>query len=249
MAKQRYGSDVIVDLLQAFGIEYVSLNPGATYRGLHDSLVNYGGGKPEIILCTHEKVAVSLAHGYAKVTGKPMAAIVHDVVGLLHSTMGIYYAHLDRAPVLVLGATGPTDRTRRRPHIDWIHTALVQGNAVRDFTKWDDQPAVVADVPASFARGYRIATTEPAGPVYLCYDAGLQEDALERPVPIDDVVAAARPSPVQADPRALARAADMLASAERPVIVTEHLGRHPEAVPELVALAEQLGAGVIDMNG
>ena len=245
----RFGSDVIVDLLQAFGIEYVALNPGATYRGLHDSIVNYGGGKPEIILCTHEKVAVSLAHGYAKATGKPMAAIVHDVVGLLHGTLGIYYAMLDRAPVLVIGATGPVDRTRRRPYIDWIHTAQVQGNAVRDFTKWDDQPAVVADFPNSFARAYRIATTEPAGPVYLCYDAGLQEDPLPAPVPIGEVVAAALPSPVQADPRALARAAELLASAERPVIVTDYTGRHPEAVPELVALAEQLAAGVIDLNG
>src|SRR5881628_3184959 len=167
-SRARFGSDVIVDLLQAFDIPYASLNPGASYRGLHDSLVNYGAGRPEIILCTHEKIAVSLAHGYAKVTGKPMAAIVHDVVGLLHGSMGIYYAMLDRVPVLVLGATGPLDRGRRRPYIDWIHSANVQGNAVRDFVKWDDQPATVEDFPASFARGYRIATTEPAGPVYLC---------------------------------------------------------------------------------
>ena len=121
----RYGSDVIVDLLQGFGIEYAALNPGATYRGLHDSIVNYGGNKPEIITCTHEEIAVAIAHGYAKVTGKPMAAIVHDVVGLLHAAMAIYYAHIDRVPVLVLGATGPLDRSKRRPYIDWIHSALV----------------------------------------------------------------------------------------------------------------------------
>ncbi len=245
----RYGSDVIVDLLQAFGIEYVALNPGATYRGLHDSLVNYGGGKPEIILCTHEKVAVNVAHGYAKVTGRPMGAIVHDVVGLLHSTMGVYYAHLDRVPVIVLGATGPMDRRRRRPAIDWIHTAQVQGEAVRNFTKWDDQPFSVEDFPASFARAYRIATTEPAGPVYLCYDAGLQEDELARPIAIDGVVSAGRPSPVQADPAALVAAADLLAGAERPVIVTEFTGRHPEAFAELSVLAEELAAAVIDLNG
>ena len=246
---QKYGSDVIVDLLQAFGIDYVALNPGATYRGLHDSIVNYGRGKPEIILCTHEKVAVNVAHGYAKTTGRPMGAIVHDVVGLLHSTMGVYYAHLDRVPLLLLGATGPLDRGRRRPAIDWIHSAQVQGEAVRNFTKWDDQPATVADFPNSFARAYRIATTEPAGPVYLCYDAGLQEDALDRPVPIDAVVAAGRPSPVQADPAALARAADLIARAKRPVIVTEFTGRHPDAVPELVGLAEEIAAAVVDMHG
>ncbi len=246
---QKYGSDVIVDLLQAFGIEYVALNPGATYRGLHDSIVNYGGGKPEIILCTHEKVAVNVAHGYAKTTGRPMGAIVHDVVGLLHATMGIYYAHLDRVPVMVLGATGPVDRRRRRPAIDWIHTAQVQGEAVRNFTKWDDQPATVADFPASFARAYRIATTEPAGPVYLCYDAGLQEDEVDGPVAIDAFVGAGRPTPVQADPNALTRAAEIIARAERPVIVTEFTGRHMEAFAALSALAEELAAAVIDLNG
>jgi acetolactate synthase-1/2/3 large subunit len=249
LVSQKYGSDVIVDLLQAFGIEYVALNPGATYRGLHDSLVNYGGGKPEIILCTHEKVAVNVAHGYAKTTGRPMGAIVHDVVGLLHSTMGVYYAHLDRVPLLLLGATGPLDRGRRRPAIDWIHTAQVQGEAVRNFTKWDDQPATVADFPNSFARAYRIATTEPAGPVYLCYDAGLQEDPLEHPVAIDNVVGAGRPSPAQADPAALARAAELIARAKRPVIVSEFTGRHPEAVPELAGLAEEIAAAVIDLHG
>ena len=245
----RYGSDVIVDLLQGFGIEYAALNPGATYRGLHDSIVNYGGNKPEIVTCTHEEIAVAIAHGYTKVTGRPMVAIVHDIVGLLHAAMAIYYAHIDRVPVLVLGATGPLDRSKRRPYIDWIHSALVQGNAVRDYTKWDDQPASVADFGPSFARGYRVATTEPAGPVYLCYDAGLQEDELATPVSVAAEIAAARPSPVQADPGALEHAAHLIAHAERPVIVAEFTGRHPVGFSELRRLAELLGAPVIDLQG
>ena len=245
----RYGSDVIVDLLQGFGIEYAALNPGATYRGLHDSIVNYGGNKPEIITCTHEEIAVAIAHGYTKVTGKPMAAIVHDVVGLLHAAMAIYYAHIDRVPVLVLGATGPLDRSRRRPYIDWIHSALVQGNAVRDYVKWDDQPASVMDFGPSFARGYRIATMEPCGPVYLCYDAGLQEDELAVPVSVAAEIAAARPTPPQADPGALEHAAHLIGHAERPVIVAEFAGRHPVAFSELRRLAELLGAPVIDLQG
>ena len=245
----RYGSDVIVDLLKGFGIEYAALNPGATYRGLHDSIVNYGGNDPEIVTCTHEEIAVAIAHGYAKVTGKPMAAIVHDVVGLLHAAMAIYYAHIDRVPVLVLGATGPLDRSKRRPYIDWIHSALVQGNAVRDYTKWDDQPASVADFASSFARGYRIAMLEPSGPVYLCYDAGLQEDELAGPVSVTPMVEAARPTPVQADPDALEHAAHLIAHAERPVILAEFTGRHPTAFAELRRLAELLGAPVIDGQG
>jgi thiamine pyrophosphate-dependent acetolactate synthase large subunit-like protein len=118
--KGRYGSDVIVDMLKLYGIEYAALNPGASYRGLHDSLVNYGGNEmPQIIQCTHEKIAIQIAHGYGRAKGKPMVAIVHDLVGLLHGVMGIYYAYLDEAPVLVLGASGPFDTTRRRPAIDW----------------------------------------------------------------------------------------------------------------------------------
>ena len=192
---------------------------------------------------------MSIAHGYAKVTGRPMAAAVHDVVGLLHATMTIYYAHVDRAPVLVLGATGPVDRTKRRPHIDWIHTAQVNANAVRDYTKWDDQPATVPDFPASFARAYRMATTEPAGPVYVCYDAGLQEEKLDRPIDVSAVAAGARPSPAQTDPAAIACAAELLAHAERPVILTEFTGRHAEAVGELIGLAEETAAAVIDLGG
>ncbi len=130
----RYGSDLIVDLLNLYGIKYAALNPGSSFRGLHDSIVNYGGNRPEIIECPHEKVAVLMAHGYARASGKPMAAILHNLVGLLHGTMGIYYASNDVAPVLVLGASGPMDTRRRRPGIDWRHTAQVLGNVVRDYS-------------------------------------------------------------------------------------------------------------------
>ena len=94
-----------------------------------------------MILCLHEEVAVSIAHGYAKVTGKAMAAAVHSNVGLFHATMAIFNAWCDRMPVVILGATGPVDAAKRRPWIDWIHTARDQGALVRDYTKWDDQPA------------------------------------------------------------------------------------------------------------
>src|SRR5438046_5900247 len=131
-----YGSDLVVELLHAVGIEHVAINPGATFRGLHDSLVNYAGARgPELVLATHEEIAVALAHGYAKAKGTPMAAVVHDIVGLQHASMAIFNAFCDHVPILVLGATGPMDTTRRRPWIDWIHTALVQGTQVRDYVK------------------------------------------------------------------------------------------------------------------
>jgi thiamine pyrophosphate-dependent acetolactate synthase large subunit-like protein len=246
----RYGSDLVVDLLRAAGVEHVALNPGATFRGLHDSLVNYGGNRaPEIVLTLHEEIAVALAHGYAKARGAPMAAAVHDIVGLQHASMAIFNAFCDRAPVLVLGATGPMDATRRRPWIDWIHTALVQGTQVRDYVKLDDQPASVAALPEAFLRVWRAARTEPQGPVYLCLDAALQEQVLERPAPLPDVTRFRPAAPPHADPRAIDEAARWLAEARFPLIVVESLGRHPEATAALCRLAERLAAPLIDLAG
>ena len=145
-----WGSDAVALMLREVGLPYVALNPGACYRGLHDSLVNLLGNRdPQMLLCLHEEHAVAIAHGYAKVTGKPMGAIVHSNVGLMHATMAIFDAWCDRVPVFVLGATGPVDAPKRRPWIDWIHTARDQGALIRNYTKWDDQPASVAAAPRS----------------------------------------------------------------------------------------------------
>lgn len=243
----QYGSDVVVDLMKAFDIEYAAFNPGATFRGIHDSIVNYGGNyKPEVIFCNHEEISVAVAHGYAKAKGKPMIAIVHNMVGLQHASMAIFNAYIDRVPIMVLGGTGPMNTKRRRPRIDWIHTALVQGNQVRDYVKWDDQPYSLADVPDSFTRGYRIATTEPMAPVYINYDADIQEDSLTSVLDIPDVSRYAPPAPVQANPEALRRAAQLLVNAQTPLIIADTLGRNPRTVPVLVELAELLGAPVVD---
>jgi acetolactate synthase I/II/III large subunit len=242
-----YGSDLVVDLLRAVGIEHVALNPGATFRGLHDSLVNYGQGTPELILTTHEEIAVALAHGYAKAKGAPMATVVHDIVGLQHASMAIFNAFCDRAAVLVLGGTGPMDTTRRRPWIDWIHTALVQGTQVRDYVKLDDQPSSIGAIPESFLRAWRLARAEPQGPVYVCLDAALQEDSLDRPVPLPDVGRFQPAAAPHGDPRAIDEAARRLVEARFPLIVVEGVGRRPEATPVLCRLAERLAAPLVDL--
>jgi acetolactate synthase-1/2/3 large subunit len=247
-AAQRWASDVIVDLIQQYKLPYAALNPGASYRGLHDSIINYGQNYPCMMLCQHEETAVQIAHGYAKASGKPMIAILHNLVGLLHSNMAVYYAYIDRVPIFIMGATGPMDETKRRPRIDWTHTANVQGQAVRDYTKWDYQPNVVDGVPESFARAYGVMMTEPRGPIYMCYDAGLQEAPLEHDVPLPPPAAMAVPTLLAADPSAIDKAADMLVKAERPVIMAEFAGRDPSAFHALVALAETLGAPVFDVN-
>jgi len=247
-ASRRWASDVIVDLLHRYRLPYAALNPGASYRGLHDSIVNYGQNYPAMMLCQHEETAVQVAHGYAKASGRPMVAIVHNLVGLLHSNLAVYYAYIDRAPVFIVGATGPMDESKRRPRIDWTHTANVQGQAVRDYTKWDYQPTVIDGVPESFARAYGVMMTEPQGPIYMCYDAWLQEQPLDHEVPLPPASAMPVPSLLAPDPAALARAADLLVNAKRPVIMAEYLGRDPRGFHALVELAETLGAPVFDIN-
>jgi acetolactate synthase-1/2/3 large subunit len=245
---KRWASDVIVDLMHRYELPYAALNPGASYRGLHDSMVNYGENRPVMMLCQHEETAVQIAHGYAKASGKPMIAILHNLVGLLHANMAVYYAYADRAPVFIIGATGPMDETKRRPRIDWIHTALVQGEAVRAYTKWDYQPTVIDGVPESFARAYSVMMTEPRGPIYMCYDAWLQEQPLEHEVALPPEASSKVPSPLGPDPAALQRAADMLLAAKRPAIIAEYVGREPAGFHALVELAETLGAPVYDVN-
>jgi benzoylformate decarboxylase/acetolactate synthase-1/2/3 large subunit len=244
-AERRYGSDLMVDLLVEGGIEHVALNPGASFRGLHDSLVQREDA-PEMILCTHEKVAVGVAHGYAKAAGKPMGAILHNVVGLLQGSMGLFYAYTDRAPVLVLGGAGPMDTHHRRPEIDWKHTANIQGNAIRDFVKWDDQPSSVEALADSIHRARRIAVTEPAGPTYVALDADLQEQpmASEPMRPAPERLGPA--SPIAPDPRALDTAARWLLASERPILLCGYAGRDPEAFRQIPELADLVGAGIVD---
>ncbi len=247
-AEKAWQSDVIVDLLRHYDFPYIALNPGASYRGLHDSLVNYGGNHPPILLCQHEKIAAQIAHGYAKATGRPMVAIVHDIVGMLHATMGIYYAYIDRCPVFVIGATGPMDESRRRPFIDWIHTANVNGEQLRHYVKWDYQPASIEGVPDSFARAYAAMMTEPQGPIYMCYDAWLQEQPLEKDVALPPRSANKVPTPMAADSMALAEVADRLLAAKFPVLMAEYVARSADGFDNLVALAETVGAAVFDVH-
>src|SRR5262249_43037525 len=148
-----WGSDRIARVLRELKLPYVCFNPGASFRGLHDSFVNLlGNTQPEMLLCLHEENAVAIAHGYAKVTNRPLAVALHSNVGLMHATMAIFNAWCDRVPMLILGATGPVDAAQRRPFIDWIHTARDQAAIIRHYAKWDDQPASVAAAEESLLR-------------------------------------------------------------------------------------------------
>ena len=241
-----FGSDVIAETLRALDISYIALNPGASYRGLHDSLVNYlGNSAPQMLLCLHEESAVAIAHGYAKVTGRAMAAAVHSNVGLMHATMAIFNAWCDRLPVLVLGATGPVDAVKRRPWIDWIHTARDQGALVRPYTKWDDQPASPGAAREALMRAHFLAHALPMGPVYINLDAGMQEEKLAEPLPPIDV---SRFTPAVAsapDAVSIAQAAALLKAAKNVVMLVGRASRNESAWDARIRLAEGLDARVI----
>jgi thiamine pyrophosphate-dependent acetolactate synthase large subunit-like protein len=241
-----FGSDVIADALRALDIPYIALTPGASYRGLHDSIVNYlGNTKPQMLLCLHEEAAVAIAHGYAKVTGKAMVTAVHSNVGLMHATMAMFNAWCDRMPVIVLGATGPVDAAKRRPWIDWIHTARDQGALVREYTKWDDQPSSPGAAREAILRGTWIANTAPCGPVYINFDAELQEAKVAEPLPPIDV-ARYMPQVATAAPAELIRqAADILKGAKQVLLLAGRASRSTDAWEARVAVAEALNARVV----
>jgi thiamine pyrophosphate-dependent acetolactate synthase large subunit-like protein len=241
-----FGSDVAAEALRATDIPYIALNPGASYRGFHDSLVNYlGNSKPQMLLCLHEESAVAIAQGWAKVTGRAMAAMVHSNVGLMHATMAIFNAWCDRMPVVLLGATGPVDTVKRRPWIDWIHTAADQGALIRGYSKWDDQPASPAAAYEAILRANWIANTAPRGPTYVNLDAGMQEAKLAEPFTAPD---AKRLMPDVADaapPAMVEKAAALLRDAKRPVILAGRVSRSEAAWNTRIAFAERLGAQVV----
>jgi acetolactate synthase I/II/III large subunit len=245
----QYGSDLMVEVLRELGIKYIALNPGASYRGLHDSMVNFDPGKgPEIIMCTHEEIAVALANGYARATGEIMATGLHNIVGLQHASMAIFNAWCDRTPILNLGGGGPQDTTNRRS-TDWVHTANVQGNAVREYVKFDDQPNSVDAVAESFLKAHRIAMTDPKGPVYVCLDTDVQEAKIDKPMVVPHAQFFRPPAGPGANPDSLRNASRLLAEAQWPVIVAGEVGRNPKALPAVLDLAETLGAAVVDADG
>jgi thiamine pyrophosphate-dependent acetolactate synthase large subunit-like protein len=248
-ANGRPGSDFMVDVIKTLDIKYMPCNPASSFRGLHESLIDYGGNKqPEFLTCMHEESAVGMAHGYFKVAGKPLLTLCHGTVGLQHASMAIYNAWCDRVPVLVVGGND-LDAAHRPPGVPTIHSAQDINALVRDFTKWDDTPVSAQHFAQSFVRMYKIATTPPFGPVMMSLDAGLQQEPIRENGEKLYIPRFVPSSPPQGDSGAVKEAARLLASAERPVIVVDRAARTPNGIKLLVELAEALQAPVVDMGG
>jgi thiamine pyrophosphate-dependent acetolactate synthase large subunit-like protein len=240
-----WGSDAIAMMLRELDVPYIALVPGASYRGLHDSIVNLLGNRaPQMVLCVHEETAVAIAHGYAKVSDKMMASGLHANIGLMRAIMSIYNAWCDRAPILILGATGPWDATQRRPWIDWIHTTTDQGGLIRNFTKWDNQPGSPLAATEALLRASQIAQTAPKGPVYINLEVAMQEDKLGPMPMLPDPARHLPPQSPQPSAELVAAAAKLLSNAKNPVILAGRCSRSEAGWKARIALAEKLNAPV-----
>lgn len=245
-ATMEWGSDAIAQTVRDLGIEYISLNPGASFRGFHDSLVNYlGNQKPQMLVSLHEEHAVAIAHGYAKVTDRPMAVALHSNVGLMHASMAIFNAYCDRVPMLMIGATGPVDANLRRPWIDWLHTTADQAALIRPFIKWDDQPGSPEAAVLSMARAYMLTASRPSAPTYVCLDFSVQEARLSDGFVLPDAASARPPAPAEPGGAVVRDVVRILRAAARPLFLVGRMNRNEQAWLDRVALAEEFGAEVL----
>jgi len=246
LTADRPGGDFMTDVLKSLGFEYILANPGSSFRGLHESIVNYGGNKnPEFITCCHEESSVAMAHGYSKIEGKPGCVFAHGTVGLQHAAMALYNAYCDRAPVYVI-VGNTVDAVSRRPGVEWEHSVQDAASLVRDFTKWDDLPASLPHFAESAVRAYKVAMTPPMMPVLLVADGDLQENPHPEAWPHIPKLTLARPP--QGDAGSVAEVARWLVNAENPVLVAGRVARTPAGLQALIELAETLQAPVIDQN-
>jgi acetolactate synthase-1/2/3 large subunit len=246
LTNERPGADFMVDVIKSLGIEYAAANPASSCRGLHESIINYGSNKnPELLTCCHEESSVAIGHGFAKIDGKPTIAMVHGTVGTQHATMAVYNAFVDRVPTIVI-LGNEMDAVARRSFVEWSHSAQDAAAIIRDFTKWDDNPASLQHFAESMVRAYKIAMTPPMGPVAIIASGKLQEEPIEESgLRIPKL---SKTSPPQGDLEAVAEAAKLLVAAENPVIVAGRLARTPNGVKLLVELAETLQASVNDQR-
>ena len=164
----------------------------------------------------------------------------------MHASMAVYNAYCDRVPMLIIGATGPVDAARRRPWIDWIHTAGDQGALIRPYCKWDDQPVSVEAALNSLARAYSITREAPSAPTYVCLDVSLQEQPLTAPPAIPDVERDQSPrSHGPGRRRGHGHRCELLGQARRPLFLLGRLSRDEQDWDRRVALAERHEALVI----
>lgn len=239
------GSDFMLDVIKSLDIKYSPANCASSFRALHESIINYGNNSaPEYLSVMHEEIGVAMAHGYFKITGKPIMTIVHGTVGLQHAAMAVYNAYCDRVPVILINGN-EMDAAHRPTGVPTVHAAQDINLIVRDYTKWDDTPVSLQHFAQSLVRAYKIAMTPPYGPVAISLDSGLQHEPISDHIKDLYIPKFTMPSPPAGEAGAVREAARLLLAAENPVIVADRAARTPNGINLLVELAELLQAPVI----
>ncbi|MGH9256021.1 MAG: thiamine pyrophosphate-binding protein [Vicinamibacterales bacterium] len=224
-------SDYMVDVIRALGVEYVAANPGSSFEGLHESIINYGQNRnPELLTALHEESSVAMAHGYAKAEGKPMGAILHGVIGIQHAAMAIYNAYCDRVPIFMMAGV---DVEGAVP----AHNATDMASLARGYVKWDYQPDTLTQFTNGMFRAYRLMMTPPMAPVLLVLDSRIQKDPLAQRPPIPKLVL---PAPPAADHGSVREIAKRLLAAENPRVQAGRAIRTQDGLRLMVELAELL---------
>src|SRR5438270_2182249 len=242
-------ADAYLELLAARGIDYFFGNGGTDFGPVVDAYakrLSLEQPVPIPVTVPHEITAVAMAHGYAMITGKPQVVMVHTIAGTANATGGVINAFRTQIPMLFsAGRTPITEeglKGSRNGGIHWAQESFDQGSMVREWVKWDYELRPGVDLEGVVDRALAIAESEPKGPVYITLPrevlAAEREtfDYSEKPRMTPNVSAPA--------PEAVREAAQALARAKNPMVITSSLGRSPEAVPALVALAETLNLPV-----
>lgn len=252
VAPVRTGAEAFVELLNANGVDYIFLNSGTDTFPIQEAIARLrveGRKTPEVVVCPHEGVAMSAAHGYFMVSGRPQVVLVHVDIGTLQVGGALHNAQRGKAGIVLCAGRAPLTLEGELPGsrniwIHWIQEQIDQGMIVRGLVKWDYELRRNESIHHVVNRAFALAAAEPPGPVYLTLPREVLMEEIEG-VPITPPHERSLPVTPQADPTALAQAADALAQAERPLILVGRAGRNPRAVAPLVALAERLGAPVV----
>jgi len=249
------GAEAFLEILNANKVDYIFSNPGTDTVPIQEALAKYrclGKKAPQLILCPHESLAMTAAHGYAMVSGRPQVVLVHVNVGTMNVGGHLHNAYRGRIPIIFCAGKTPMTfegemRGGRDIFIHWLQDEFDQGSLVRANVKWDYDLKSNKNIHHVVQRAFQIAQTEPKGPVYLTFARELLMEKTSN-VKILPPEKFSPPSPMQGDPEKLKEAAQLLIKAENPMIVVNELGRNHEAVAELVKLAELLAIPVLDQR-
>ena len=249
------GAEAFIELLVANGVKYIFFNPGTDNMPILEAVYrrqSQGKPVPELILCLHEALAMSAAHGYFMVNEEPQVCMVHVDGGTQQVGAALHNAQRGMAGMLFVAGRTPWTFEGERPGsidlmIQFRQEQMDQAGIVRGFVKWDYELRCNDNIHHVLQRAFQITGTEPHGPVYLILPRELLMEKLEsvKVLPRDRYGPSASPEP---DASALAEAARLLVSSENPLVITSYLGRHPQTVAPLVELAETLGLRVVSQG-